>query len=44
MKKRLMVGMIISAGMIGMSAMAEMLVKEEPLRPTEKIMGFNGRT
>jgi hypothetical protein len=43
MKKRLMVGMIISAGMIGMSAMAEMLVKEEPLRPTEKIMLFNGK-
>lgn len=53
MNKMVVVGMIVSAGMIGMSARAEMLVKAEPsrqaikpeaVRPTEKIALFNGKT
>lgn len=53
MKKLVWAGMVVSAGMFGMTAMAEMLVKAEPpaqavkpepVRPTEKIVLFNGKT
>jgi hypothetical protein len=53
MNKMVFVGLIVSAGMIGMSAMAEMLVKTEtssqaikpePVRPTEKLALFNGKS
>lgn len=52
MNKMAFVGLVVSAGMIGMTAMAEMLVKAEPpsqaikpepVSPTEKIALFNGK-
>lgn len=53
MNKMVFAGLVVSAGMIGMTAMAEMLVKAEPssqaikpeaVRPTEKIALFNGKS
>jgi hypothetical protein len=53
MNKMVFAGLVVSAGMLGMSAMAEMLVKaepssqaikQEPIRPTEKIALFNGKS
>jgi hypothetical protein len=53
MNKLAFVGLVVSAGMIGMTAMAEMLVKAEPssqavkpdpVSPTEKMALFNGKS
>jgi hypothetical protein len=53
MNKMAFVGLVVSAGMMGMTAMAEMLVKAEPssqaiktepVSPAEKIALFNGKS